>query len=417
MNPVEASVTTGYHHNQSHNDNSVGETKHWAQSRTVRAVAGVAVLALGGLAGLAVSFFASPLAAIIAAGAVTAVLGVCIIGYFYHHRGENSTTTPPDIQSPEPISADTGSPEDSIQPSPSTTSYVPPSLPTPSTASYVPPAPPTPSTASYVPPAPPTPSTAPYVNPPEFAHNASYVPSVPPPYSAYAEPPTSAGNAAAHVPSVTSNPLPDEPPPAYTPLPGFVVADPFESPPPYKIVGPEEYIQMQETRVDALLRQHGETIYRSGRDGNCLYDAAAHQCPEIARDATDLRQQVARFAREWQQRYPDGNINFSPIEARAYARLQGDVGYVTGDTTIANGLDEIAVPGCFSDHIDTFFLAQVAKMPVIVIDIDNNVTIAVDENGQFIDCLGAYDSSLVPQGKILLVRDGPHFMGRQMAQN
>ncbi|WP_422488770.1 hypothetical protein [Endozoicomonas sp. ALE010] len=417
MNPVEASVATGYHHNQSHNDNNVGETKHWTQSRTVRAVAGVAVLALGGLAGLAVSLFASPLAAIIAAGAVTAVLGVCVIGYFYHHRGGNSTTTPPDIQSPEPISADTVSPEAPIQPSPSTASYIPPSSPPPSTASYAPPSPPTPSTASYVPPSAATPSTAPYVDPPRFANYASYVPSAPPPYSAFAEPPASAGTAAAHVPPVTSNPLPAEPPPAYTPLPEFVVEDPFEPPPAYKIVGPEECIQMQETNVDALLRQHGETIYRSSRDGNCLYDSAAHQCPEIARDATDLRQQVARFAREWQQRYPDGNSNFSPIEARAYARLQGDVGYDAGNTSITNGLDEIAAPGCFSDHIDTFFLAQVAKMPVIVIDINNNVTLAVDKHGRSIDWLDAYDSSLVPRRKILLVIDGPHFMGRQMARN
>ncbi|MGI2027917.1 hypothetical protein [Endozoicomonas acroporae] len=391
MNPVGASVATGYHHNQSHNDNNVGETKHWTQSRTVRAVAGVAVLALGGLAGLAVSLFASPLAAIIAAGAVTAVLGVCVIGYFYHHRGGNSTTTPPDIQSPEPISLDTVSPEAPIQPSPSTASYVPPSAATP--------------------------STAPYVDPPRFANYDSYVRSAPPPYSAFAEPPASAGIAAAHMPPVTSNPLPAEPPPAYTPLPGFVVADPFEPPPAYEIVGPEEYIQMQETDVDALLRLHGETIYRSSRDGNCLYDSAAHQCPEIARDATDLRQQVARFAREWQQLYPDGNSHFSPIEARAYARLKGDVGYDAGNTTITNGLDEIAAPGCFSDHIDTFFLAQVAKMPVIVIDINNNVTLAVDKHGRSIDWLDAYDSSLVPRRKILLVIDGPHFMGRQMAQN
>ncbi|MBO9495717.1 hypothetical protein J7438_16715 [Thalassotalea sp. G20_0] len=404
MNPVEVSVATGYHRNQSHNNNNVGKTEHWTQSRTVRAVAGVALLALGGLVGLAVSFFASPLAAIIAAGAVTAVLGVCIIGYFYHHGGGNSSTTPPDIHSPEPISADTGSAEVSIQPSPST-------------ASYVPSSPPLSSTASYVPPSPPLPSTAPCEDPPGLPYAASYVPSAPPPYSPFAEPPASAGTAAAHLSSVTSNPLPAEPPPAYTPFPASVVADPFEPPPAYKIVDSDEFIQMQETGVDSLLRQHGETIYRSSRDGNCLYDSAAHQCPEIARDATDLRQQVARFAREWQQCYPDGNINFSPIEARAYARLQGDVGYVAGGTTIANGLDEISVPGCFSDHIDTFFLAQVAGMPVIVIGIDNKVTIAVDENGQSMDLPETYDSNLVPRRKILLVHDGPHFMGRQLGQN
>ncbi len=384
MNPVGASVAAGYPHSQSHNGNNVGETKHWTQSRTVRAVAGVAILALGGLTGLAVSFFASPFAAIIAASAVTAVLGVCVIGYFYYHSG---SATPPDIETPEPVSAGEGNPEAPVQPSSSTASFVPPAP--PSTAAYMPPSPP-PYTAFYVP---------------------------PPPYSPYAVPSAPAETVAGHVPSVTSNTAPAEPPPAYTPLPASSVPDPTEPPPAYKLVDSEEFIRMQEASVDALLRQHGENIYRSSRDGNCLYDSAAHQCPEIAKDATDLRRQVACFARNWQQRYPNGNINFSPVEARAYARLQGDVGYEAGDTTITNGLEEIAVPGCFSDHIDTFFLAQVARMPVIVIDTDNHVTIAVDENGKSMDWLDAYDRNLVPRRKILLVRDGPHFMGRHLEQN
>ena len=174
---------------------------------------------------------------------------------------------------------------------------------------------------------------------------------------------------------------------------------------------------MQEASVDYLLAQHGESIYRSSRDGNCMYDSAAHQCPDIARDATDLRHQVACFARNWQQLYPNGNPDFSPIEASAYARLQGDVLYETRDGFIINGLEEIESPGCFSDQIDTFFLAQVARRPVIVIDTDNNINIAIDENGRSMDWLATYDSNLVPRRKILLVRDGAHFMGRNLGQS
>ncbi|USE39477.1 OTU domain-containing protein [Endozoicomonas sp. SCSIO W0465] len=293
---------------------------------------------------MAVSFFASSIAAIIAASAVTVVLGIAVIGYFSHHNDRSSNAPQLDIEPPATLSAGAGNP-----------------------------------------------AAAPIQPPP---YNTSYAP--PPPYSPYASPP-----------------------PGYTSfgIPASEVTNPYELPPTYKEIGSEKFIRMQEANVDYLLRQHGESIYRSSRDGNCLYDSAAHQCPEIARDATDLRHQVGFFARNWQQRYQHGNINFSPIEARAYARLQGDVSYEAGDTVITNGLEEIETPGCFSDHIDTFFLAQVARMPVIVIDTDNNVTIAVDENGRSMDWLETYDRNLVPSRKILLVRDGPHFMGRNLEQN
>ena len=101
MNAVEASVAAGYHPGQNQADNDVGQAKHWTQSRTVRAVAGVAVLALGGLAGLAASFFASTFIAIIAAAAVTVVAGVAVIGYFYHHSGNSMTATPSDSHTPK----------------------------------------------------------------------------------------------------------------------------------------------------------------------------------------------------------------------------------------------------------------------------------------------------------------------------
>ena len=112
MNTAGISAPNNHLYSQSKADGSVGQTKHWTQSRTVRNIAGIAVLAVGALAGVAASFFASPFAVIVAAGAVTVVVGVAVVGYFsFKSHRDNSGTAKASIspagQTPLPPSPET----------------------------------------------------------------------------------------------------------------------------------------------------------------------------------------------------------------------------------------------------------------------------------------------------------------------
>nr|MDT0253484.1 hypothetical protein [Endozoicomonas sp.] len=298
MHAAGASTQTGYSYSQSQSDNTVSQTKHWTQSRTVRAVAGLAVLGLGALTALTVSFFASTFAAIIAAAAVTVVSAFAVVGYFSHHS--SNTITP------------------------------------------------------------------------------------------------------AFSTATTSKP------PVYHPFPAADNSGKGRS--------TAENIRLQEENVRRLLEGYGYRFYQSSLDGNCFYDSIAHQCPEIARNATELRRKVADFARNWQH-YSNDNQNFSVLEACAYARLLNDVGNEVGGHAIATGLEEIATTGRYSDQIDAFFTAQVTRRPIVIIDRNGEVKLAVDENGKAIDWTQSFNRELFPQNSILLVHDGGHFMGRSILPN
>lgn len=356
MNTVGTSASAVYSYTQPHPD-SAGQTRHWTQSRTVRAVAGLAVIGLGVITGLTVSLFASPFAAIIAAGAVTLLSGGGIIGYFFYHRHIESiessalSSVPADCRFPE-------------------------------------------QTAHSLPTQPPAYTSS--VGPPP-AYSSSYTPVL-------------------RKKSVS----PCGPPPAYCAR-GITAseADPFELPPAYTVgsrgeilLTADDFIHNQEDKVRQLLTNHGDRFYQSRRDGNCFYDSIAHQCPEVARNATKLRRKVADFARKWQQSHRNYHENFSTLEACAYARLRHDVSYEAGEQTISNGLEEISTPGCFSDQIDSFFAAQVVRRPIVTIDIHGNITLAVDENGKSINWVTTYNRELLPANTILLIQDGAHFMGK-----
>ncbi len=347
MNAVEPSVVARYHLGQNQADNDVGQTKHWTHSRTVRAISGIAVLAVGGLAGLAASFFASTFVAIIAAAAVAVVAGAAVIGYFYHHSGDSHTPQPPASPGALPI-----------QPPPYTPTYVP-----------------------------------------------------PPPYS---PPSAQAATATSYAPAFSSNIPPSDPPPAYprygTPAAGVV--DPYDLPPEYTAEMAEDFIRDQENRAERMLRENGLELYRSCRDGNCFYDSIAHQLrPQIANGAAGLRRQVADFARAWQQRHPVDSGNFSPIEARVFARLREIVAVPGSTDRVATGLDEIGILGCFADLFDIYFASQVVRRPITVINTFGGIVLAVDENGQPLDWTPTYRPELLRQDGILLVHDSGHFMG------
>ena len=262
MNAVEASVAAGYHPGQNQADNDVGQTKHWTQSRTVRAVAGVAVLALGGLAGLTASFFASTFIAIIAAAAVTVVVGVAVIGYFYHHSGDSHTPPPP--ASPFPGAQP-------IQPPPYTATYVPPS---------------------------------------------------PPPYS---PPSATAATATAYVPAVSSNTLPSDPPPAYARYgtPAAEVVDPSDPPPEYTALIAEQFIRDQESRAEWMLKAYGVELYKSCRNGNCYFDSVINQRPAGSNwTIHSLRNRVYQEAVQWCNDYaPNYDPTIHSSENDLYGRL------------------------------------------------------------------------------------------------
>ncbi len=378
MNTAGVPAPTGYTHSQSQPDNTVGQTKHWTQSRTVRAVAGFAVLALGALAGgVAALFSVSTFAAIIAAGAVAVVLGIAMIGYFYHHSGNASTATtskPPAVQ-------------------PSATSIQPPVHTPPSMPVQPPP-------------------YSPSVVTPPAAYSFSGTPTHPAPMAPALSPTLQPPQA--HTP-------PAGPPPIYSPPP--VVNTSRVVPPPYRpapiadnsgdiLLAAEDFILLQEGNVRSLLEQYGHRFYQSSRDGNCFYDSIAHQfCPQMADGTAYLRRQVADFARVWQQRHPVDNGNFSPIEARVFARLQ-EIAAVPGKRDrVAAGLEEIGIQGCFADLYDIYFASQVVHRPITVIDIRGDIVLAVDENGQPIDWTSTYRRELLRPDAILLVHDNGHFMG------
>ncbi|WP_419834788.1 hypothetical protein [Endozoicomonas atrinae] len=241
MNAVEASVAAGYHPGQNQADNDVGQTKHWTQSRTVRAVAGIAVLALGGLAGLAASFFASTFVAIIAAAAVTVVVGVAVIGYFYHHSGDSHTPEPP--PSPFPVAQP-------IQPPPYTATYVPP-------PPYSPPSAPAPTATAYAP-----------------AVSSNTLPSDPPPvYARYG-------------------------------TPAARVVDPSDPPPEYTALIAEQFIRDQESRTEWMLQAYDLELYKSCRNGNCYFDSVINQCPAGSNwTIHSLRNRVYQEAVQWCDNY------------------------------------------------------------------------------------------------------------------
>lgn len=267
MDSVGASVTAGYNHSQPQAGQSVGETKHWTQSRTVRAFAVVGVPILGALAGLAVSFFAGPFAAIIAAGAVTVVLGAAVIGYFYHHRGTTST--------------------DTVSTLPNAQTPVTPMQPPPYTASYVPPPP-------------------------------------PPPYTPHSVPATTA---TAYAPAASPNPLPSDPPPGYTrygtPAAAGLVVEPSDPPPEYTDLIAEEFIHGQENRATRMLQLYDLELYKSCHDGNCYFDSVVNQCP-VGSNWTiqNLRNRVYQEALQWCNNYA---VNYDPsvfsFENDLYGRL------------------------------------------------------------------------------------------------
>ena len=160
----------------------------------------------------------------------------------------------------------------------------------------------------------------------------------------------------------------------------------------------------QEQRAQEMLTPHGYCLYSSTRDGNCFYDAIAHQCPAV-KNALELRMRVFEFAKGWQDRHQQTDANFSAIEGRAHARLLNDVNY----SQVRSGLDEIASPNCFADQIDAYFVARVLARPIVIINIEGEVTLAVKANGEQADVTKI--SEPVPEGSIILIHDNNHFMG------
>lgn len=160
----------------------------------------------------------------------------------------------------------------------------------------------------------------------------------------------------------------------------------------------------QEQIAQEMLTPHGYRLYSSTRDGNCFYDAIAHQCPAV-KNALELRKRVFEFAKGWQERHQQTDENFSAIEGRAHARLLNDVNY----SQVRSGLDEIASPNCFADQIDAYFVARVLARPIVIINIKGEVTLAVDANGKQEKV--AEISEPMPEGSIILIHDNNHFMG------
>lgn len=95
MNTVGISASNNHLYGQPRrcHSHSVGQTKHWTQSRTVRNWAGMTVLAVGALAGVVTSFFAGPIAVMIATAVVGVVVGVAVVSYFNIHRRDKDTET------------------------------------------------------------------------------------------------------------------------------------------------------------------------------------------------------------------------------------------------------------------------------------------------------------------------------------
>ncbi len=160
----------------------------------------------------------------------------------------------------------------------------------------------------------------------------------------------------------------------------------------------------QEQRAQEMLYPHGYRLYSSTRDGNCFYDAIAHQCPAV-KNALELRMRVYEFAKGWQDRHQQTDANFSAIEGRAHARLLNDVNY----SQVRSGLDEIASPNCFADQIDAYFVARVLARPIVIINIKGEVTLAVKANGKRANVTQI--SEPMPEGSIILIHDNNHFMG------
>ncbi len=367
MNSVGASVAAGYHHSQPNNENNVGQTKHWTQSRTVRAVAGIAVLALGGLAGLAVSYFASPFAAIVVAGAVAVVLGVGLIGYFYHHSKSCTATlsdaqTPASIQQP-PVSSFLGS--QSVQPPPYTPYYEPPA---------------------------------------------------PPPYSPYAADSVPAKIATPRAPAVSLNTAPSDPPPAYTPFatPSSDVTAPADLPPKYTDSLVEKFISGQESRADRMLQPYALDLYKSCRNGNCYFDSVINQCPAGSNwTIKNLRRRVYQVARQWCTDYaPNYDPSIHSSENDLYGRLM-----------FQNGLKALKKDKEWVDATDSVFTAKVLNTPIVVLNINGGVAHAFDAEGRFMNDvintsrdLGYYRTVLNDRF-ILLIFDTNHFMGvRRISQ-
>lgn len=169
----------------------------------------------------------------------------------------------------------------------------------------------------------------------------------------------------------------------------------------------------QEQRAQQMLTSHGYRLYPSLRDGNCFYDAIAHQCPAAVTSALELRMRVASFAGAWQQCHPKVDSSFTAIEARAYARLRrDDVQF----SKFHSGLEEIGTPGCYADQIDAYFAAQLLARPIVVVNILGEVTFAVDDAGRQIDWLSQMSIELIPADTIILVHDQNHFMGAERIQ-
>ena len=264
---------------------STAKTRHWSQSRIVRVVAGVAVVGLGALAGLALSFFTSTFTAILVAGAVSVILGGAVYGYL-RFKSQTSPVSPTQQSS--------------------------------------------------------------------------------------------------------------QPPPSINPALTNSVNEPIQS-----------SCVLQEQRAQDMLSRHGYRLYPAIRDGNCFYDAIAHQCQEEVANALELRMRVADFARAWHQRHPQIDANFTAVEGRAHARLGNDVAY----SQIRCGLDELATPDCYADQIDAYFAARSLARPIVITDISGDVTLAVDENGVQIDELQQLSSEQMPEDAIVLIHDQNHFMG------
>ena len=273
-------------------DTTIVKIKHWSQLRSVRGIAGVVVLGLGGLTGFALAVVASTFTAALAAGAVSMVLAGAVYGYV---RSKS--------QAPfSPFATKSISSLASANPTPATT-------------------------------------------------------------------------------TVTGNSISDA-----------LISD---------------ALAIQEHRAQRMLAMHGYHLYPSSRDGNCFYDAIAHQCPTTVVTALELRLRVAEFARAWLQCHPQVAPTFTAVEGRAYARLRGDVAYAK----IRSGLEEIGTPDCYADQIDAYFAARLLARPIVIINILGEVTFAVDENGVKIDWLSQMSPQLIPANTIVLVHDQNHFMG------
>ena len=354
MNTAGISAPNNHLYSQSKADGSVGQTKHWTQSRTVRNIAGIAVLAVGALAGVAASFFASPFAVIVAAGAVTVVVGVAVVGYFsFKSHRDNSGTAMASIS---------------------------------------------PAGQTPLPPSPETPQT-----PPAMPAQPRSYPSAANPYFPAANPYFPAANP--YFPETDSYLLKSHSQSAYQAPPKYVPSANYQG---RRIITCKDYIHMQEDHAAKVVRSYGYRFYGSSRDGNCYFDSVVNQCPEGSGwTVHNLRNRVYQEAVRWCNNYAAHyNPKSHSFENDLYTRL-----------IFQNGLNALKNDRQWADAADSVFTARVLNKPVVVINMNGSVGFAVDAQGQFMsDLLNATrrldDYRIILDDQfILLIFDRNHFMG------